>query len=148
MKRIRIDKSLCQGCMNCVLACMCEHNDKASSIYDLNLEDVKNEGRNHISLDDKKMPTPLFCRHCEEPECVLACMSGAMSKNLETGIVSYDKNKCASCLMCIMSCHFGILKVDNKEKKSIIKCDMCPNREVPRCVENCPTGAIFVEGGE
>ena len=146
MRRIKIDKDLCQGCLNCVLACMCEHNESGKGIYDLNLQDVKNEGRNHISLDDNNKPVPLFCRHCEEPECVYTCMSGAMNKDKESGVVSYDKEKCASCLMCVMSCPYGILKVDDGEKKTIIKCDMCGNREIPRCVENCPSGAIYIEG--
>ncbi len=146
MNRIMINKDLCQGCMNCVLACMAEQND-GKSIYDLDLENIKNESNNHIALDKSKKPTPIFCRHCEEPECVITCMSGAMSKDKETGIVSYDRDKCASCFMCIMSCPYGVLKADEKKKEVILKCDMCKNRHSPRCVENCPTGAIYIEEG-
>lgn len=144
MKRIMIDKALCMGCLNCTLACMSEHNEKGKSIYDLDLENIKNESRNHIELDYHSKPSPIFCRHCTEPECVITCMSGAMTKDTETGFVSYDENKCASCFMCVMSCPFGVLKADEETKKVIIKCDMCNGRETPRCVENCPTGAIYV----
>lgn len=142
MKRIIINRALCQGCLNCTLACMAEHNEKGKSIFDLKLQDSKNESRNHIVLDSKGRFTPIFCRHCDNPECVATCMSGAMTKDPVTGVVKYDEKKCASCFMCVMSCPFGVLKADESKKRVILKCDLCDGREVPRCVENCPTGAI------
>ncbi|GAA0781940.1 4Fe-4S dicluster domain-containing protein [Hathewaya limosa] len=142
MKRIIIDRALCQGCLNCTLACMAEHNEKGKSIFDLKLQDSKNESRNHITLDSKGRLTPIFCRHCDNPECVATCMSGAMTKDPSTGVVKYDEKKCASCFMCVMSCPFGVLKADETNRKVILKCDLCNGREIPRCVENCPTGAI------
>jgi len=144
MIRIIIDRSLCQGCLNCTLACMAEHNEKGKSIFDLDLENAKNESRSYITLDSEGRVTPIFCRHCEDPECVAACMSGAMTKDPSTGIVKYDEKKCAACFMCVMSCPFGVLKVDDVTKRVILKCDLCDGREVPRCVENCPSGAISI----
>ncbi|EDK34162.1 Conserved hypothetical protein [Clostridium kluyveri DSM 555] len=29
-----------------------------------------------------------------------------------------------------------------------VKCDLCGDRDTPRCVENCPTGAIYMEKEE
>lgn len=142
MSRIIIDRSLCQGCLNCTLACMAEHNEKGKSVFDLDLEDGKNESRSYIVMDSEGKVTPIFCRHCDEPECVAACMSGALSKDPVTGIVKYDEEKCADCFMCVMSCPFGVLKADNFTKKIILKCDFCEGRETPRCIENCPSGAI------
>jgi carbon-monoxide dehydrogenase iron sulfur subunit len=157
MKRIMIDKEKCQGCLSCSLACMAEHNEKGKSIYDLDLEDIRNVSKNYIiqkqelnvsrkySIQKREQKNyPIFCRHCEESECVIACMSGAMTKDSETGIVNYNKDKCAACCMCIMSCPYGVLKTDDETKKIIVKCDMCGGREVPRCVESCPTGAIYL----
>ncbi|WP_432667604.1 4Fe-4S dicluster domain-containing protein [Wukongibacter baidiensis] len=148
MKRIKVDKDLCMACLNCVLGCMAEHNEKGKSIYDLDLEDRANEGRNHIELDKNKIPTPIICRHCEEPECVYTCMSGAMTKNKDTGLVDYDEEKCSSCFMCVMSCPYGVLKADDVEKKVVLKCDMCGSKEIPRCIESCPTGCLSIEGDE
>ncbi|MBL4930380.1 4Fe-4S dicluster domain-containing protein [Clostridium paridis] len=142
MNRIVIDKAICQGCLNCTLACMAEHNENGTSIFSLDLEDTKNESRSYITLDSNGKASPIFCRHCDEPECVNACMSGAMTKDSITGVVSYNKDKCASCFMCVMSCPYGVLKADDNTKKVILKCDLCNGRSVPRCVENCPTGAI------
>ena len=51
-------------------------------------------------------------------------MTGAMHKNPETGFVEYDKDHCASCYMCIMSCPYGILKYDSIHHKEIMSAGM------------------------
>ena len=48
MKRIWIDAGKCDGCLNCTLACMNAHRADKGSIYDLDLADPSNEGRNFI----------------------------------------------------------------------------------------------------
>ena len=42
--------------------------------------------------------TPIFCRHCDQPECVMSCMSGALSKDPETGHVQYDEKNAVPAL--------------------------------------------------
>lgn len=147
MHRILIDKKLCEGCKSCVLACMLRHSG-AKDMYTLDLENIDTEARGHIEFDKDNKPVPIFCRHCDEPECVMTCMSGAMSKDKESGIVSYDSTKCGSCYMCVMSCPYGLLKVDDRTKQHILKCDLCKDEEYPRCVANCPTGAIQLQKEE
>lgn len=144
MHRILINKELCMGCKSCVLACMLKHS-KAKNMYLLDLESIDAESMGHIELDKDNNPVPILCRHCEEPECVLTCMSGAMTKDRETGVVLYDNQKCGSCYMCVMSCPYGILKVDDRTKQNILKCDLCKDEETPRCVKMCPTGAIKIQ---
>lgn len=144
MHRILIDKDLCKGCKSCVLACMLR-NSNAEDIYTLDLDSIDTESKNHIEMDRNNQPVPIFCRHCDEPECVMTCMSGAMSKDEESGIVSYDESKCGSCYMCVMSCPYGLLKVDDRSKQKILKCDLCKNEEIPKCVVMCPTGAIKLQ---
>ena len=137
MKRIWIDACKCDGCLNCTLACMNAHRADKGSIYDLDLADPSNEGGTY---------RPVFCRHCDEPECVNSCMSGALSKNPETGIVEYDERRCAGCFMCVMNCPFGVLKPDSATKSRIIKCDFCKDSgSEPSCVKACPKKAIWVE---
>ena len=129
MKRIKIDRKKCIGCLTCVTACMVSHDEI--------------DPRNRIVIDSENKHAPIFCRHCDEPECVYTCMTGAMHKNPETGNVDYNKDHCASCYMCIMACPYGVLKSDALTHKQIMKCDMCSHREEePMCVEKCPMGAI------
>lgn len=133
MKRIKIDRKKCVGCLTCTTACIVAHDSE--------------ETRSRITVDSTGMYAPIFCRHCDKPECVYTCMSGAMSKDNETGLVSYDKNRCASCYMCIMACPYGVLKADARTSKEIMKCDMCSStcEGTPQCVAKCPMAAITLQ---
>lgn len=140
MHRIVVNKDLCTGCKSCVFACMLKHSPE-DDVYTLDLENTDNISRDHIELSGDN-PVPILCRHCDEPECVMACMSGAMSKDDITGVVSYEQEKCGSCYMCVMSCPYGVLKTDDRDKQDIIKCDLCKDEDYPKCVANCPSGAL------
>ena len=158
MRRIIIHKDLCTGCKSCVVACMtrnCSEKHKFDSFIDVNkdkyfidLSNIDTESRNHIELNYEESPVPLTCRHCDKPECVATCMSGAMTKDSITGIVSYDEKRCGSCYMCVMSCPYGILKPDDRTKQDIIKCDLCKEEDIPLCVYNCPSGALELQSEE
>jgi carbon-monoxide dehydrogenase iron sulfur subunit len=122
------------------------HREDDGDIYTLNLNDPRNESRNQILHDSAGKYVPIFCRHCSDPECVMSCMSGALSKDPESGHVFYDENKCAACFMCVMNCPYGVLKPDGVSRKKVIKCDFCRNDESgPNCVRMCPNAAIHVE---
>ena len=145
MKRIFIDPSKCDGCKNCSVACMEAHRrDGGSDVYTLDLTDPENVSRNRIVTDGKGGYDPIFCRHCDVPDCAGACMSGALTKNQDTGLVEYDEEKCAACFMCVMNCRYGVPAV-SPDKKRMIKCDFCVHlEEGPACVRSCPRKAIEV----
>ena len=148
IKRIIIDPKKCSGCRSCYVACMQAHrrSNNQGTIYTLDLTDDTNEARNSIKTDSKGNYFPLFCRHCDDPECVATCMSGAMTKDAETGLVFYNKEQCASCFMCVMNCPFGILKPDDKTKTSVIKCDFCiHDPQGPNCVRACPNKTLYIK---
>lgn len=130
MKRIKIDRNKCIGCLTCTSACIVSHDSE--------------ETRSRVVIDSEGKYAPIFCRHCEKPECVFTCMTGAMHKDKETGYVLYDSKRCASCYMCIMACPYGVLKADDRSKKEIMKCDMCvsTDEKTPQCVAKCPMQAI------
>ena len=140
MKRIYIIKEKCTGCMNCVVACQKTH--AGSEFY----SPIRDSEPSRIYLQAvEKSPVPLVCRHCDEPACVKACMTGAMRKDDESGIVSneFNINKCVGCWMCVMACPFGVISPkQDGDRKIAVKCDMCMKRGYPACIESCPTGAI------
>ena len=133
MKRLKIDRSKCVGCLTCTTACIVSHSSE--------------DTRSRITIDSNKKYAPIFCRHCDKPECVFTCMSGAMSKDKETGEVTYDKTKCASCYMCIMACPYGVLKMDYQTNREVMKCDMCltVKEQTPQCAAKCPMGALTLQ---
>jgi len=146
MKRIMIDKDKCEACLGCGLACMQAHREDAGTIYDLRLTDPANVSRNRITADRKGGIIPMFCRHCSDPKCVKACMSGAMSKDAGSGHILYNEEKCAACFMCVMNCPYGVLKPDRAKADKVVKCDFClDNDSDPQCVKACPMKAIRVE---
>src|SRR5574344_706965 len=128
MKRIKIDRSKCVGCLTCTTACIVSHNSE--------------DTRSRITIDSNGKYAPIFCRHCDKPECVFTCMTGAMSKDKETGKVTYDKSKSASGYMGIMACPYGVPKADSRTHKEIMKCDGCKDAGSPQCVARCPMAAI------
>lgn len=136
MKKIKIDRDKCIGCLTCVSACIVSHDSSDS--------------RTRIAIDSDLKNSPIFCCHCEKPECVYTCMSGAMTKNYETGHVEYDFSKCANCYMCVVACPYGVLKPERIGQKEIMKCNLCVHRTEdgspkPMCTEKCPMDAITFE---
>lgn len=143
MKEILLYLERCNGCLSCAVACAVEHSE-SKTILGAKLEKVK--PRINVEPFDGKA-VPVLCRHCEEPACVDACMAGAMQKDETTGLVSNEgkEQNCVGCWMCVMACPYGAV-VQAGPPKRAIKCDRCPEREIPACVAACPTGAlVFVE---
>ncbi|MDR1908379.1 MAG: 4Fe-4S dicluster domain-containing protein [Spirochaetaceae bacterium] len=146
MKRIFIEQEKCDGCKSCTIACMQAHRESPGTLYDLNFLDPKNEARHSIVTNGRGGYIPVFCRHCAQPECVGACMSGALAKDPVTGHIQYDADRCGTCFMCVMSCPYGNIKPDRATRTRIIKCDFCKqDDEKPNCVASCPKKALHVE---
>ena len=68
MKRIKINRDKCVGCLTCTTACIVSHDSE--------------DTRSRIAITSEGKYTPIFCRHCDRPECVYTCMSGAMKKEI------------------------------------------------------------------
>jgi carbon-monoxide dehydrogenase iron sulfur subunit len=59
----------------------------------------------------------------------------------ENGVVRNDKDRCVSCLSCVLVCPFGAVKKSN-DGKAVSKCDLCIDSGAPMCVNNCPNDAL------
>ncbi|MCX6357229.1 MAG: 4Fe-4S binding protein, partial [Candidatus Aureabacteria bacterium] len=85
---------------------------------------------------------------CEEAPCLAACISGAMHRDRETGAVLCSQERCVGCWSCIMVCPFGIILRDTRGRTVATKCDLCPDRDIPVCVQACPNEALVYEEHE
>lgn len=139
MEQILINPDRCLSCHSCELACAVEHSF-SKELFAAVLGKERTKPRIFVETDGE-INLPLQCRHCQEPMCVNACMTGALSKDATTGKVLFNQDKCVGCWMCVMTCPFGTIEQDMSEK-IISKCDRCPDREQPACANACPTGAI------
>lgn len=82
---------------------------------------------------------PMQCQHCDNPECVTVCPTGASMK-MDDGTIQIDAEACIGCQMCMSACPYGVRYLD-EEKGVVDKCTLCHDRieggELPQCVVNC-----------
>ena len=128
------------GCHLCEVYCQLQH----SMSKDL-IKAFKREFPPPLSLlqveEKKPVSFAMQCRHCAEPLCVYACLTGALQKEPDNGIVTVDTERCIGCWTCTLACPFGAIKRDIHRGKST-KCDLCLGEEVPACVAHCPNEAL------
>ncbi len=133
MKVLILDPLKCTGCRACEYACSFEHTGTFNPL------DSRIEVSNF--LEDLSF-VPTLCLQCEKAYCAEVCPTSALTKNDQTGVVDFDKEKCIGCKQCIIACPWGSVKL-NHNGKEIIKCDNC-NGE-PACVKVCKAEALTFE---
>ena len=159
-----IDLDICVGCHACAVACK-EWNDGGQFGP---LPDEHAYGKNplgvwfnrvhsyEVTKDDapasKAMTIhfPRSCLHCETPDCVTVCPTGASYKRADDGIVLVDEDKCIGCQLCAWACAYGAREF-SEERGVMQKCTLCVDRiynetfeeydRQPACVMACPTRA-------
>lgn len=163
-----IDLDTCVGCHACAVACK-EWND-GGHMAPLTDEDPYGKepfgvwfNRIHAFETQPKsgcggadtaatrtMHFPRSCLHCEQPDCVTVCPTGASYKRAEDGIVLIDEDKCIGCKLCSWACPYGAREYD-QHSGTMKKCTLCVDRiynthlpvaeRQPACVMVCPTSA-------
>ena len=147
MKRVYSLEDVCIGCHLCEVACITEHSLSKDPVRAFLHEAERPIARCIVEESDGgAVSFSTTCRHCDEPACLQACIAGAIQKDDE-GRVRMDTEKCVGCWSCVMACPFGSVQ-RNTEKKRANKCDLCPDRERPACVDACPNRALVFEKGE
>ena len=146
MKRIYAIESWCLDCKRCEIACKTRHSATRDTVRALTKEDPAPTARVRVE-GDLKISLAVNCRHCEHPKCVEGCISGAMRKDPETGLVTSDPSKCVGCRTCVSMCPFGCVQVVSVAGRDIaLKCDLCTDDDrtpgSPSCVAACPHGAL------
>lgn len=142
MRRIYPVEDICIACRHCELFCQLEHSHSRDLVH-LFKADGPPSPRRIFLLQHGPASLALNCRHCDEPFCVYSCVAGALSKDAVTGFVHFHQDKCIGCWTCIVGCPYGVI-VRNPATGRIAKCDMCPERQVPACVQACPNGALVL----
>ena len=142
-KIIVVDEKRCLGCKSCELECALAHTQAGTLIEAMN-SGYQLQSRVHVEPAGQ-FGMPLQCRHCEDAPCIEVCPTDAICRSSQEGPVLLDGDKCIGCKLCMLVCPFGVIDM-SKDKKAMVKCDMCIERtqagQLPACVSACPTGAL------
>jgi anaerobic carbon-monoxide dehydrogenase iron sulfur subunit len=140
--RVVVREEVCIGCGLCQVFCEARHAGNDEPLKALKRRTappaggirVERQGSNSISVR---------CRHCDDAACIDACLTGAIYRDLDSGIVLIDEEKCIGCGTCMLVCPYGAIRRDGESNKAV-KCDGCLDRNVPLCVSVCPNGALVL----
>jgi len=134
-----IDTRRCFGVHACSVACKAENGvplgQTRSWVEYIEKGTYPNVSRSFL---------PRLCNHCEKPNCVSVCPTGATWKRAEDGIVVVDADICIGCKYCVQACPYDA-RYPNPTTGAVDKCDFCFHRVAqglePACVEACPSRA-------
>lgn len=145
MKKVYAKEELCLNCRLCEAYCRTAHS-KSKDILKAHLRENPPPVSRISVAGDNMDSVAVNCRHCDNPACVAACITGAMQKNPETGLVFCDESRCIGCMTCLAVCPVGCISAG----ETAVKCDLCQGETEPACVKNCPNKALVyvdVTGG-
>jgi Fe-S-cluster-containing dehydrogenase component len=155
-----IDLDTCVGCHACAVHCK-EWNEGGHSApltdHDPYGADPWGVWFNRVhtfeagdGADSRTVHFPRSCLHCDEPDCVTVCPTGASYKREEDGIVLVNADICIGCKLCSWACPYGAREYDDVDGV-MKKCTLCIDRiynenlaerdRVPACVSTCPANA-------
>lgn len=146
MKRVYCKQEVCIACHLCEVYCLLQHSRSRDLVKAYNKESPRALPRTHVE-ERGEVSLSLQCRHCDDPPCVYACLTGALRKDIESGVVTVDRDKCIGCWTCVIACPFGAI-IPDTGRGEIAKCDLCPDLEIPACVANCPNEALVCVDSE
>ena len=161
---IFFDSSKCTACKGCQVACKCWNNLPSPTQLNAcagsftgtyqNPPDINNDTRLIITFDERNSDSQKgiewafgrrACQHCTNAACVSVCPAGALYKDEETGMTTFDESKCIGCQRCSTACPYDVPRYHG-EKGTINKCSGCVDRihngMEPACVATCQPNAL------
>ncbi len=139
-----IDLDRCTRCDDCVRACASAHEGNPRFLR-------------HGTRHGSHLVTHA-CMHCVDPVCMIGCPTGAIGREVDTGVVKINDPTCIGCGVCATSCPYdnirmvevrdahGAVAVDEESMLPLLKatkCDLCAGLATgPACVHACPHDAL------
>ncbi|MCP4546504.1 MAG: (Fe-S)-binding protein [bacterium] len=122
-----VAREQCIGCLSCMFAC--------SRTWHKALTETKSAMRVRSYTGNDGAFSLRICRACENPDCVAACKTGALTQN-KSGVLKLDSEKCTFCKECVEACLINALQWDS-EKQLPLPCSHCGI-----CARYCPNEVL------
>jgi Fe-S-cluster-containing dehydrogenase component/CRP-like cAMP-binding protein len=101
-----MDMDLCIRCGNCSLACEKVHGQSRLVRRGIHIErtsQVQNQKSQHLLV-------PEVCIHCQDPECLTGCPTGAIAR-LAHGQIDIEAATCTGCSACARLCPYNAISM-------------------------------------
>lgn len=101
-----MDMDLCIRCGNCSLACHKVHGQSRLLRHGIHVErpvTPKSKSIQHVLM-------PEVCLHCQDPECLTGCPTGAIGR-LPGGMIDIEPKTCIGCGDCATQCPYSAISM-------------------------------------
>ncbi|HEX8421905.1 MAG TPA: 4Fe-4S dicluster domain-containing protein, partial [Pyrinomonadaceae bacterium] len=101
-----MDMDLCVRCGNCSLACHKVHGQSRLLRRGIHIERPKKPG----GTSSQHVLSPSVCLHCQDPECLTGCPTGAIGR-FSNGQIDIDPKTCIGCGDCATQCPYNAISM-------------------------------------
>jgi Fe-S-cluster-containing dehydrogenase component/CRP-like cAMP-binding protein len=99
-----MDMDLCVRCGNCSLACHKMHGQSRLLRRGIHIERPVRPN----SASTQHVLSPSVCMHCQDPECLTGCPTGAIGR-FSNGQIDIDPKTCIGCSDCATQCPYNAI---------------------------------------
>lgn len=99
-----MDMDKCVRCGNCSMACHQVHGQSRLLRRGIHIQRPKNFG----GVSSSEILVPSVCMHCQDPECLTGCPTGAIGR-FANGQIDIDPKTCIGCGDCATQCPYNAI---------------------------------------
>lgn len=107
-----MDMDLCVRCGNCSMACHQIHGQ--SRLTRRGIQVTRLEAPRASAI--QSVLAPAVCMHCQDPECLTGCPTGAIGR-FEGGQIDIDTKTCIGCGDCASQCPYNAISLISRKAK-------------------------------
>jgi len=108
-----MDMDLCVRCGNCSLACHKIHGQSRLMRHGIHVTRLERPSARAI----QSILSPAVCMHCQDPECLTGCPTGAIGR-FGSGHIDIDPKTCIGCGDCATQCPYNAISMISRKGQS------------------------------
>lgn len=107
-----MDMDMCVRCGNCSLACHTIHGQSRLVRRGIHLTRLRRPRPGAV----QSVLSPAVCMHCQDPECLTGCPTGAIGR-FTLGQIDIDPKSCIGCGDCASQCPYNAISLISRKAK-------------------------------